>query len=59
MDVTTVRIVWTVASFAVFVAIVLWVYSGRAKAGFEQAARLPFDDEAGRAGSDGEKGSGR
>jgi cytochrome c oxidase cbb3-type subunit 4 len=59
MDVTTVRIAWTVASFAVFVAIVAWAYSGRAKAGFEQAARLPFEDEAGRAGPGGAQGSGR
>ena len=59
MDVTTVRIVWTVASFAVFVAIVRWAYSGQAKAGFEQAARLPFEDEAGRVGPGGAQGSGR
>jgi cytochrome c oxidase cbb3-type subunit 4 len=59
MDVTTVRIVWTVASFAVFVAIVLWAYSGRAQAGFEQAARLPFEDEAGPGRPGGAQGSGR
>jgi cytochrome c oxidase cbb3-type subunit 4 len=54
-----VRIAWTVASFFMFVAIVIWAYSGRAGKGFEQAARLPFDDEADRTGSGGGNGSGR
>ena len=49
MDLNFVRIAWTVLTFAVFVAIVIWAYSGRAKAGFEQAARLPFADEEGAA----------
>jgi cytochrome c oxidase cbb3-type subunit IV len=57
--VTMIRIVWTLASFAVFVAIVLWAYSGRARQEFERAARLPFDDEAGRVGPGGAQGSGR
>ena len=59
MDIMVVRIAWTVASFFMFVAIVIWAYSGRAGKGFEQAARLPFDDEADRTGSGGESGSGR
>ena len=47
MDFVTVRIVWTVLTFAVFVAILAWVFSGRARRGFEVAARLPFDEGAG------------
>jgi cytochrome c oxidase cbb3-type subunit 4 len=49
MDLMTVRIVWTVVSFAVFMAIMVWAYSERAGRGFDAAARLPFeegDDEA-------------
>ena len=46
MDFVSVRIVWTVLSFAVFAAILVWAYSGRARRGFEEAARLPFDEDA-------------
>jgi cytochrome c oxidase cbb3-type subunit 4 len=58
MDFTTVRIVWTVMTVAVFVAIVVWAYSGRARSGFDAAAQLPFADEGndaadGRAGGEG------
>jgi cytochrome c oxidase cbb3-type subunit 4 len=59
MDITFVRIAWTVATFFTFLAIVIWAYSGRAGKGFEQAARLPFDDELDRTGSGGDSGSGR
>jgi cytochrome c oxidase cbb3-type subunit IV len=61
MDITMVHIVWTVATFIVFIAIVLWACSGRAQRGFEQAAMLPFDDEpgGGAAGTGGTTGSGR
>jgi cytochrome c oxidase cbb3-type subunit 4 len=49
MDFVAVRIVWTVVTFAVFVAILVWAYSGRARSGFEAAARLPFEDEVNHA----------
>ncbi len=45
MDFVSLRIVWTVLTFAVFVAILVWACSGRARRGFEVAARLPFDEE--------------
>ena len=35
----------TVVAFATFVGIVLWAYSDRSKAAFDQAARLPFDED--------------
>jgi cytochrome c oxidase cbb3-type subunit IV len=47
LDSTTVQIVWTVASFIVFLAILMWAWSKGAKRGFDQAARLPFSDETG------------
>ena len=34
--------VFTVLSFAVFIGILLWAYSGRRKQGFDQAAQEPF-----------------
>ena len=49
MESTTFQIVWTVLSFAVFVAILLWACGKRARPGFDAAERLPFEDDAGAA----------
>ncbi len=46
MTSVTLHAVETVLSFAVFVGILLWAYSSRRKAAFDQLAMLPFDDEA-------------
>lgn len=53
LDSTTVQIVWTVASFIVFLAILAWACSSGARRGFEQASRLPFSDEVGDEGGAG------
>jgi cytochrome c oxidase cbb3-type subunit 4 len=45
MDINDLRSLLTVLAFAAFVGIVLWAYSGRAKRSFEEAERLPFDEE--------------
>ena len=47
MDINIARILVTVASFAVFVGILLWAYSAARRARFDEAASLPFreDDE--------------
>lgn len=45
MDIDTMRSIITVVSFLTFIGIVLWAYSGARKARFEEAARLPFDEE--------------
>ena len=50
MDINDVRSIVTVFAFAAFIAIVLWAYSDRSTAGFDQAARLPFDEEDERTG---------
>ncbi len=50
MDVNTLRSIITVVAFAVFIAIVLWAYSERSKAAFDEAARLPFDEDEDRTG---------
>jgi len=54
MDINTLRSIVMVIAFAVFIAIVLWAYSEHSKAGFDQAAQLPFDEEDDRIG-DGER----
>ena len=47
MDINDLRVIITVAAFVTFIGIVLWAYSGKRKAAFDEAARLPFtgDDE--------------
>jgi cytochrome c oxidase cbb3-type subunit IV len=44
MDINTLRILVTVASFIVFVGIVIWVWRNRNTADFKEAAKLPFDE---------------
>ena len=36
---------WSVALLAVFIAIVAWAWSGKRREEFEQAARIPLDDD--------------
>ncbi|MBS0309126.1 MAG: cbb3-type cytochrome c oxidase subunit 3 [Proteobacteria bacterium] len=39
------RSVVTVVSLLTFIGIVIWAWSGRRKADFDEAANLPFADE--------------
>jgi cytochrome c oxidase cbb3-type subunit 4 len=50
MDAGTLSSVLTVVFFVLFIAIVWWAYSRNNKEKFEDAARLPFQEEAGDAG---------
>lgn len=45
MNVMDMRVVVTVVSFVAFIGIVIWAYSGRQKARFDEAAALPFADD--------------
>lgn len=45
MDINDLRALFTVVTFVLFIAIVLWAYSGKRKQAFEEAALLPFTDE--------------
>lgn len=47
MDFVTLSSIMTVVAFATFVGIVLWAYSGKARRSFDEAARLPFDEDEG------------
>ena len=42
MDINTLRSIVTVVAFVVFIGIVIWAWSGRNRARFDEAARLPF-----------------
>jgi len=53
VDVNDLRVAVTAVSFLVFVGIVVWAWSRRNLAGFDEAAQLPFvaersPEEAGR-----------
>lgn len=45
MDVTTLRILATLVSFATFMGIWYWAFSRRNKARFDEAARIPFEQD--------------
>ena len=45
MDINDARALMTVLAFVSFLGIVFWAYSGKRKARFDEAARLPFDDD--------------
>lgn len=45
MDINDLRSVITVLSFATFIGIVAWAYSGKRKQSFEEARMLPFTDD--------------
>ncbi|NCT99292.1 MAG: cbb3-type cytochrome c oxidase subunit 3 [Comamonadaceae bacterium] len=45
MDINTLRSIVTVISLLVFLGIVVWAWSRRNRERFDEAARLPFQDE--------------
>lgn len=46
MDVNDFRSAVTVIGLVLFLALVVWTYNGSRRAAFDEAARLPFEDEA-------------
>jgi cytochrome c oxidase cbb3-type subunit 4 len=45
MDYATSGSIYTVIVFVCFIGIVLWAYSKKSKANFDEAEKLIFDDE--------------
>jgi cytochrome c oxidase cbb3-type subunit 4 len=45
MDVTTLRIMATLLSFATFLGIAWWAYSRTNRERFDEAARIPFEQD--------------
>ena len=41
----TFHVVWTVVLFVIFVAIIMWAWSSKRKKQFDEAARLPLEDD--------------
>lgn len=48
MNIATFHSWWTVALVILFIGIVVWAWSGKRKQTFEQAARMPMEDEDSR-----------
>jgi cytochrome c oxidase cbb3-type subunit 4 len=48
MDINDLRIVVTLLSFVAFAGIVVWAWSKRNRAAFQEAAMLPFAEEPNR-----------
>ncbi|MFT3816168.1 MAG: cbb3-type cytochrome c oxidase subunit 3 [Rubrivivax sp.] len=44
MDINDARVLTTVVSLVLFIGIMAWTWSARRRAGFDEAARLPFAD---------------
>jgi len=45
MDINVLRSIVTVATFLVFIAIVIWAWSSRNAKSFDEAAQLPFKQD--------------
>ena len=45
MDTSIFHSIWTVLAMASFIALVIWAWSGKQKKSFEEASRLPLEDE--------------
>ena len=58
MDINILREIVTVASFGSFLAIVAYAVSPANKKGFDEAARIPLDDEEGPSPQPSPRGEG-
>ena len=45
MDINFLRIAATLSAFITFIGIMVWAYSSRNKARFDEAAQLPFQQD--------------
>lgn len=45
MDINTLRILATIASFVIFISIVVWAWKYRKSEDFKDAANLPFEED--------------
>lgn len=45
MTITMFHSLWTVAVLVIFIGIIIWAFSKRRKADFDEAAHLPLEDD--------------
>lgn len=43
--ITWVQSIWTIVVMIIFLSVVIWAYSSKRKTEFDEAARLPLDDD--------------
>ena len=55
MEITVFHGLWTAVLLVIFVGIVVWAWSGKRKAAFDEAARIPLEDDNLMAGGAGPK----
>jgi cytochrome c oxidase cbb3-type subunit 4 len=53
VEITVFHGLWTAALLVIFVGIVVWAWSGKRKVAFDEAARIPLEDDEMEAGSAG------
>ena len=46
MSFTLIQSIWSIVILITFLGIVVWAFSSKRKAAFDEAARLPFEDDA-------------
>jgi cbb3-type cytochrome oxidase subunit 3 len=45
LDFGLIDIIWTVVVMILFIGIVIWAYSGKRRKAFDEAARIPLEDD--------------
>ena len=45
MDFTLIQSLWSIVILVTFLGIVFWAYSSKRKSAFDEASRLPFEDD--------------
>ena len=45
MSFTLIQSIWTIVVMVTFLGIVVWAYSSKRKSDFDEAARLPFEED--------------
>ena len=45
MSISMFHSLWTIAVLAIFIGIIIWAFSKRRKTAFDEAARLPLEDD--------------
>ena len=45
MDAISFHIFWTVLTMVAFIALIVWAWSGKQKAAFDKASRIPLEED--------------
>lgn len=53
MEITVLHGLWTAVLLIIFIGIVIWAWSGKRKRAFDEAARIPLEDDDEQAGGTG------